>query len=100
MYQPIPRSSDWFHSAESQEAQGSGVNSDPTVTATTATTVVNNTNIAFIDAPFTTDIEPVIVPPTDQVRLTTVPVRATPAPQYYHFHWSVPGDIIFHWRSV
>ena len=36
----------------------------------------------------------------DQVRLTTVPVRATPAPQYYRFHWSVPGDIILHWRSV
>ena len=32
--------------------------------------IVNNTNIAFIDAPFATDIEPVIEPPTVQISIT------------------------------
>ena len=34
--------------------------------------VVNNTNTTFIDAPFTADIEPIIVSPTVQVSITTL----------------------------
>ena len=58
-----------FHSAESQEAQGSGVNSDAAVTATTATSAANTT---FADAPSIAVVVSAIEPPAAKVSITTL----------------------------
>ena len=58
-----------FHSEESQEAQGSEVNSDAAVTATAGTASANTT---FTDAPFIVNIRTIIEPPAAKVSITTL----------------------------
>ena len=56
-----------FHSAESQEAQGSGVNSDVTTTAATAAV-----NTIFTDAPSIVDVGTIIELPSVKVSIETL----------------------------
>ena len=61
-----------FHSAESQEVQGSDVNSDAAVAATAATAATTAANTTLADAPSIANVGTIIEPPAAKVSITTL----------------------------